>query len=135
LKACHIEFVTLFNFRLQRGAPLIEQVQFASIRAILRGEYQPGQPFPSVRAIAAGLKIHPNTAHKVIQSLIEDGWLETRVGIGTLVATAPRTRSGDWRKLLRDDLDRLVIKARSNELSLADVLGELTAKWSEFKAS
>jgi GntR family transcriptional regulator len=88
-----------------------------------------------VRAIAAGLKIHPNTAHKVIQSLIEDGWLETRVGIGTLVATAPRTRSGDWRKLLRDDLDRLVIKARSNELSLADVLGELTAKWSEFKAS
>ena len=28
--------------------------------------------------MAASLKIHPNTAHKVIQALIEDRWLEAR---------------------------------------------------------
>jgi GntR family transcriptional regulator len=132
--ACHISSVTLFNFTLQRGAPIIEQVVFASKRAILRGEYQPGQAFPSVRVIAANLKIHPNTAHKVIQALIEDGWLETRAGVGTAVALGPRIRSADWRRLLRDDMDRLIVKARSNHLTLANVSDELTAQWERFGA-
>ncbi|HEY2781295.1 MAG TPA: GntR family transcriptional regulator [Steroidobacteraceae bacterium] len=127
--------MTLFNFTLQRGTPIMDQVMFASVRSMLRGEYQPGQPFPSVRAIAASLKIHPNTAHKVVQALIEEGWLENRTGVGTLVAARPRTRSGDWRKTLRDDVDRLIVKARSNELSLAEVSGELTARWEQFEPS
>jgi GntR family transcriptional regulator len=54
--------VTVFNFKLQRGIPIFEQVVFASIGAMLRGEYKAGQPFPSIRSIASDLKIHPNTA-------------------------------------------------------------------------
>jgi GntR family transcriptional regulator len=126
--------VTLFNFTLQRGAPIPDQVLFAAIRAILRGEFQPGQAFPSVRAIAADLKIHPNTAHKVIQALIEEGWLETRAGVGTTVASGPRTQSADWRRLLRDDVDRLIVKARSNDLALSQVNDELAARWEKFGA-
>jgi len=132
---CHIRDVTLFNFAIQRGSPIIEQVVFASIRAVLRGEYSPGQAFPSVRAVATSLKIHPNTAHKAIQALIENGWLETRSGIGTVVASRSGTRSGDWRRLLREDADRLIINARSNEVALADVIDELSMRWRQFIAS
>jgi GntR family transcriptional regulator len=120
--------VTLFNFTLQRGMPIVEQLVFASIRAILRGEYRPEQPFPSVRVIASNLKIHPNTAHKVIQALIEQRWLEARAGVGTVVASRPRSR-GDAHGLLREDVDRLVVKAISNQLSLADVTDEVRERW------
>ena len=129
---CHIPGVTLFSFTLRRGTPIVEQVVFASIRSILRSEYRPGEPFPSVRAIASSLKIHPNTAHKVIQRLIEDGWLKAHAGIGTVVATPPKARSGEGRRQLRGDLDRLIVTARSNEVALGEVIDELRAQWNQF---
>lgn len=120
--------MTLFNFTLQRGTPIVDQLVFASIRAILRGEYRPEQPFPSVRAIASNLKIHPNTAHKAIQALIEDRWLEARAGVGTVVASRPRARGGDPNSV-REDLDRLAVKAHINALSLAELTDELRSRW------
>ena len=128
--ACHIEYVTVFNFKLQRGIPIFEQVVFASIGAILRGEYKAGQPFPSIRSIASDLKIHPNTAHKVVQFLLEERWLEPRPGVGTVVARRPQPRGEDARRLIRDDVIRLIAKARSIEAGLQDVKDELTQQWS-----
>jgi GntR family transcriptional regulator len=129
---CHIGNVTLFNFTLRRGLPIAEQLLFASIRSILRSEYRPGEPFPSVRAIASSLKIHPNTAHKVVQRLIEDGWLRAHAGIGTVVAIPPKARSGEGRRLLRGDLDRLIVTARSNDVGLGEVIDELRDQWNQF---
>jgi GntR family transcriptional regulator len=129
---CHIDNVTLFNFTLRRGMPIAEQLLFASIRSILRSEYRPGEAFPSVRTIASSLKIHPNTAHKVVQRLIEDGWLRAHAGIGTVVATPPRGRSSDGRRLLRGDLDRLIVTARSYEVGLDEVIDELRDQWNQF---
>ena len=60
--------------------------------AFLSGEFFPGQSFPSVRALAAELKIHPNTAHKVVQHLIQERWLEVHPGIGTVVSPNRRKR-------------------------------------------
>jgi GntR family transcriptional regulator len=126
---CHIRSVTVFNFKLQRGAPIFEQVVLASIAAMLRGEYRAGQAFPSVRSIAADLKIHPNTAHKVVQFLVEEGWLEIRTGVGTVVATRPHTRGGEGRRLIREDVNRLTAKARSIDVSLQELSDELTQQW------
>jgi GntR family transcriptional regulator len=127
---CHIACVTVFNFKLLRGAPIFDQVVFASIGSMLRGEYRAGQAFPSVRTIASDLKIHPNTAHKVIQFLIEEKWLETRPGIGTVVADRPKTKSEEWRRLLRNDMERLLAKARSLDVGLPDLVDELNKQWS-----
>ncbi len=51
-----------FKIRLIPGQPIVEQVFFAATRAILAGELKPGEAFPSVRTMAAELRIHPNTA-------------------------------------------------------------------------
>jgi GntR family transcriptional regulator len=111
--------------------PIVEQVVVAAIRSILRSEYRPGDPFPSVRAIASSLKIHPNTAHKVIQRLIADGWLNAQSGLGTVVATPPKARIGDRRRLLRGDLDRLILTARGNGVALVEVIDELRNQWDQ----
>jgi GntR family transcriptional regulator len=113
--------VTLFRFTLRPGQSIVEQVVFAAQKALLSGEYQRGQSFPSVRALAAELKIHPNTAHKVVQHLIQERWLEVHPGIGTVVADPPKARAGDRQRLLQQE----VVQALSNEWSKIDKAREV----------
>jgi len=106
-------------------------VVFAAIKAFLSGEFQTGQPFPSVRSLAADLKIHPNTAHKVIQHLIQERWLEVRPGIGTVVAEAPKARGGDRQRLLQQEVEQLVVEARRVGVGLQDVIQAISIRWAK----
>ena len=121
--------MTLLRFTLRPGQSIFEQVVFAAIKAFISGEFQPGQPFPSVRALAADLKIHPNTAHKVVQYLIQERWLEARPGIGTVVAERPEVRSGDRKRLLKDEVEQLVVEAKRVGVELQDLLETIEAQW------
>jgi GntR family transcriptional regulator len=126
---CHITAVTPFHITLVPGKSIFEQVVFAATKAVLSGALGPGQPFPSVRTLAADLKIHPNTAHKVIQHLIQERWLEVRPGIGTVVAQAPRASAGDRKRLLKDEVDQLVVEAKRVDADLDEVLEAIRARW------
>jgi GntR family transcriptional regulator len=126
---CHSISVTPFKIKLNPGQSIFDQVVFAATKAFVSGELQPGQPFPSVRALAADVKIHPNTAHKVIQHLIQERWLEVRPGIGTAVAELPKARPGDRQRLLKEEVDQLVVEARRVGASLDDVLAAIEANW------
>jgi DNA-binding transcriptional regulator YhcF (GntR family) len=75
-----------FRLTFEPGSSFYEQVVYAAKRAVVSGQMRPGDPFPSVRALSRELKINPNTAHKIILQLVEDGVLEVRPGIGTVVA-------------------------------------------------
>jgi len=125
--------VTPFKLTLTPGKSIFDQVVFAATRAILSGSLQPGQGFPSVRALAADLKIHPNTAHKVIQYLIQERWLEARPGIGTVVAEPPKARAGDRQRLLREEVERLVVEARRVGAELDDVLDAIKSEWKDMR--
>jgi GntR family transcriptional regulator len=126
--------VTLLRLdSLRPGQTIFDQVVFAATKAFISGEFQPGQPFPSVRALAADLKIHPNTAHKVIQHLIHERYLEVRPGIGTVVAELPRARAGDKKRLLNDQIDQLVVEAKRVGLDLYEVLDAIEAQWAKLE--
>lgn len=120
---------------LRPGQTIFDQVVFAATKAFISGEFQPGQPFPSVRALAADLKIHPNTAHKVVQHLIHERYLEVRPGIGTVVAELPRARAGDKKRLLNDQIDQLVVEAKRVGLDLYEVLDAIEAQWAKLEKS
>ncbi len=126
---CHIDNVTLFRFTLRPGIPIFDQVVFAATKAFVSGELRPGQSFPSVRALAADLKIHPNTAHKVIQHLIQERWLEVQPGIGTIVAAHPAARAGERRRLLQQEVEQLVVEALRIGVPLDEVLDAVEAHW------
>jgi len=127
---CHITNVTLFRFTLRPGLSIFDQVVFAATKAFVSGEFQPGQPFPSVRALAAELKIHPNTAHKVVQRLIHERWLEVQPGIGTVVAARPpAARAGDRQRLLQHEVEQLVVEALRVGVELQDVVDAIEARW------
>ena len=123
--------MTLPRFRLQPGQSIFDQVVFAAIKAFVSGDYEAGQTFPSVRALAADLKINPNTAHKVVQHLIQERWLEVHPGIGTVVASHPVARPGDRKRLLNHELEQLVVDSKRLGLSLREVVDALGVQWSK----
>lgn len=119
-----------FRLTFQPGTSLYEQVVYAATKAIVSGQMRTGEPFPSVRTLSRELKINPNTAHKVIAQLLNDGLLEVRPGIGTVVVT-PASSAADRSQLLRHDLEQLVVNARRFGLDLTDVTRALTNHWNQ----
>ena len=119
-----------FSVALRPGTPIHEQVVYAVRRAIVTGQLRAGDAFPSVRALSVALKINPNTAHKIVTALIEDGALEVRPGIGTVVAAPRSAGAGTRRAILDGDAERLVIEARRSGLSLKELLGAIKQHWS-----
>ncbi len=127
---CNSTHVIPFRLTFQPGISLYEQVVYAATKAIVSGQMQPAEAFPSVRALSRELKINPNTAHKVIARLLADGLLEVRPGIGTVVAaTGPVSTAADRSQLLRRDLEQLVVDARKLGLDLDDLTTALTNHW------
>lgn len=122
-----------FKLKLVPGQSLFDQVVFAATRSILAGELKAGEAFPSVRTLALELKIHPNTAHKVVQHLIQERWLVAQPGVGTVVAPAPKARAGDRKRLLEDEVEKLVVEAVRVGATLPEVQQAVADSWRELR--
>jgi DNA-binding transcriptional regulator YhcF (GntR family) len=122
-----------FSIVLQAGTPIYEQVVYAVRRAVVTGQLRPGDPFPSVRALSMGLKINPNTAHKIVAALTELGLLVVRPGIGTVVGGPKSGSAAARRTILNHDAERLVVDARHAGLSLEQLLQAIRRHWKEMQ--
>jgi GntR family transcriptional regulator len=111
------------------GTSLYEQVVYAAKKALLAGQLRPGDPFPSVRTLSAALRINPNTAHKVITQLLNEGLLEVMPGTGTVVAQPPESTARERSRLLENEVEQLAVEAKRLHLSLAEVTAALSAHW------
>ena len=124
-----VTHMTPLGLKLRPGESIFDQLVSAAQKAILGGELTEGQTFPSVRILAAELKIHQNTAHKAVQYLIHEGWLEMRPGLGTVVGPAQSKLPDMQRQLMQPDVAALVVEARRVGLALSDLLAAIKAEW------
>ena len=118
-----------FSVTLRPGASVHQQVVFAVKKALVSGRLKPGDAFPSVRALSKELRVNPNTAHKVIATLVSEGVLVVRPGIGTTVGMVPASTAEQRRALLGEDVERLVVEARHLALGVEDVVGAVEERW------
>jgi GntR family transcriptional regulator len=118
-----------FTVSFQPGLTIYEQVVYAAKKAIISGQMLPGQPFPSVRVLSVELKINPNTAHKIVTHLLEQGLVEVHQGAGTVVATPPNSPSEEKSRLINHEMEQLVVEAMRLGLNLAEVTAALIAHW------
>lgn len=116
-----------FSIALRSGEPVAEQVIFAVTRAVVSRQLRPGDPFPSVRALSQELKINPNTAHRIVAALTEEGLLTVRPGIGTVVDERHVPR--DRRDAIADDVERLVVEAKRTGRTLQQTVALLRECW------
>ena len=67
------------------STPLYAQIAGRLRVAVATGELTPGAPLPSVRQLAAGIRVNPATVVQAYRELESDGIVESRQGAGTFV--------------------------------------------------
>jgi GntR family transcriptional regulator len=102
--------------------PLYAQIATRLRVAIASGELEKGEALPSVRVLAAQLRINPATVVQAYRDLETDGLVSTRHGAGTFVQdVAPekrnRERAAEARRLVRE----LVAEAGSLGITTAEL--------------
>lgn len=122
-----------FTIQIKPGLPVSEQILFAVKKAVVAGQMKAGDRFPSVRQISLELKINPNTAHKVVAALVDDGVLQVMPGIGTVVGSPSPGSQKDRAQLLESDLEKLVVEAKALGLDWNEVLESLMNHWKRLK--
>jgi GntR family transcriptional regulator/MocR family aminotransferase len=79
-------FPPLVAIDRRSARPLYRQLYDGYREAIVNGRVRPGQRLPSTRALAAELRISRLTVLTAFEQLVAEGYFESRVGAGTIVA-------------------------------------------------
>ena len=99
-------------------AQIVDQVRaLVATRA-----FRPGDKLPSVRELAANLRVNRNTAAKAYQALEADGIVETRAGQGCFIADGgPRWSRAERYRRIDLSVDRTLVEAHHLEIPLQEV--------------
>ena len=118
-----------FTIQFQSGKAVYEQVLLAVKRALTVGQLKAGDRFPSVRVLSQELRINPNTAHKIVSALADEGLLIIQPGVGTVVAQIKPPTPQQKQELIEQEIERLVVEARFASLDLEDLLPAIKQTW------
>ena len=95
------------------GVPVYLQLEQQITQAIASGLLNSGDPLPSVRKMAAELRINPNTVARAYQNVERDGVIRTVPGGGTfageLTAVGQGLLKSEKLRRLRPLADQLVV--------------------------
>ncbi|RSZ32822.1 GntR family transcriptional regulator [Variovorax beijingensis] len=83
--------------RRERGDLLHRQLFLALREQIRRGAYREGDPIPTEDQLCQSFGVSRITVRRAVADLVEEGWLEKRLGRGTFVkqtAAKPQNRTG-----------------------------------------
>ena len=116
------------------GMPIYRQL-FGQLRQrIVSGQLAPEAQLPSVRDLAAELKINLLTVAKVYQLLEAEGFVETRRGLGTFVRGGHESRSqAEKRRLIADAVAQVVAEAQHLDLEEGDLVKLIHQRFEETK--
>ena len=107
--------------------PLNEQIKSGLRGLVARGLLRPRDPAPSVRGLAAALKVNPNTVARALRELAEEGLIETRRGeTGRIAAAAPR-RAAAGLEETRRRLEDTIAAARRAGLPWDEIAAAVSA--------
>ena len=102
--------------------PLYEQIAARLRVAVAADELKAGDLLPSVRQLAASLRVNPATVVQAYRDLEGEGLVATRHGAGTFVQdVAPDKRSRDRATEARRLARELVARAASLGISTAEL--------------
>ena len=111
--------------------PIYRQVVDQIRLAVVTGDLEPGDPLPSVRALAAQLVVNPNTIAKAYGELSRSGEIVSQRGRGMFIGhAAPTPNASERRTRLASEAERLIQQALLLGASQAEVLALIRETWS-----
>jgi len=106
--------------------PLYAQIAGRIKLAIAAGELRPAAALPSVRQLAAELRVNPATVVQAYRDLEAEGFVEIRHGAGTFVRElAPARRARERARQASALVRQLLSEARRVGVSLAELQAAL----------
>ena len=124
-----------FPVEIKPGLPIAEQVVFAVRKAVATGQLRPGGAFPSVRMLSQELRINPNTAHKIIATLVNEGTLVTTPAVGTTVAEPSAASRREKSDFLKTAIERLVVEASGLGLTPSELKDAIDRHWKKITSA
>ena len=117
------------------GQPIYRQVIDQIRRQVLAGQLREGEQLPSVRDLAAQLRVNPMTISKVYSLLEMEGLLERRRGVGLFVAGLAREKAGRTKAhMLEEALSRAVVLALQLGIPQDQVRDVLTRLYQRYES-
>ncbi len=85
--------------------------------------------FPSVRTLSQELRINPNTAQRIVATLVKRGLLDVLPGIGTVVVDWRPPANSARRALVAALIEQVVVEAKYLRLDASDVIDAIRREW------
>ena len=101
--------------------PIYVQIMDEVRRALVVGTLRPEDPLPSVRQLAADLRLNPNTVAQAYRELERDGLVYVRRGQGTFVAERT-SGEAERRALAQDVATRALLDAHRHGIGVNELV-------------
>ena len=104
--------------------PIYWQLKERTIAMILDGTLAEGDALPSVRTVASDFQLNPITVSKSYQTLVDDGLVEKRRGLGMFVCTGARRQliDSERQKFLTEEWPAMVNRIGQLGLDVNELL-------------
>ena len=113
----------LLRVNASSGVPIYLQIEAQIKQVIASGAMGPGDSIPSIRKMAAELRVNPNTVARAYQNLERDGILRTVPGGGCYVnSQSPGLMKSEKLRRLRPMAMQLAVEAKQLRLARAELL-------------
>jgi GntR family transcriptional regulator len=96
-----------FSLDFQSREPIYTQVVEQVKHLVVTGNLKPGDQLPTVRQLAADLRVNFNTVARAYRILHDEGVISTQQGRGTFILEQPLPPNSEQRKLRRAKLAEL----------------------------
>jgi len=111
----------LFTIDLKNRKPIYEQIIESFKRRIISGELTENTRVPSIRDMARGLGVNPNTVQKAYRELETQKYFYTVIGQGSFIAAPPEEETSKEVKSLYEKLASIVRELIFRGESKADI--------------
>ena len=105
--------------------PVFRQIVDEIQRCVAVGVLKPGESLPAVRNLAAELKVNANTVQHAYRTLEREGTVYVKRGVGTFIASAPRTSTARQGQIARQLAERMLREGYRHGLLASDLIAAL----------
>jgi GntR family transcriptional regulator len=105
--------------------PVYRQIADEVQRAIAVGVLRAGEALPATRQLAKDLKLNPNTVQHAYRTLVREGAIEMRRGLGAFVAAVPKEPKRTSAVVARQIAERALRDAFRHGLLASDLIKAL----------
>lgn len=121
-----------FVLKTKSGAPIYEQIEMQIKEAIVRKELAEGEPLPSIRSLAADLKISVITTKRAYEDLEKEGMIYSVPGKGFFVDNPDLNYLEEKRTVnMEAELLEFIKKAKASGLEKQALLDMVDILWEE----